>query len=838
MPNDRSLELSLRITDDNGSRTNPVKVYTRVPSSDKALDDLILFLTVINKEKNKKGLPEVEYEPDTLKVLLNIELSRISKEYYNSKSKNREYGDSEFDSGIGQKTEFKEENKGIKCPKCGNVLCPITVGIETTLKCIKCGYEEIKKPEERLDDFNPYVVVKEDKDGNPIKILEISNFNVIFSKVVSVDSDARLVDGIFNCKAYNGKNVRIRFEAKESELTRFDEFDKFISKYSCQLSYDRDYSRKLMTSINIDKVKQHESGITVTDKKTQNFGWNNTYTAFLTPDFDYELKKTEDGEFVKDHKGNYELRDFMQEYCDKYGLDRENPDPDSPAPKFSGSVKILNNKIANSIKLGFKTSADVRLTLQHIKNTLLNLDASIDRAIPIIFLSPLTTILQSFGLTYQIYLQGRTGFGKSASAVLFMNFFADVVKDQITNALRDTVNAVEELGFYHKDCLFVIDNYKETEMGENGKKETIVQLLQTASDLQGSRRMSQSGFSGFRIRGCMLVTGEEKWSDASTIRKYDTISLSKRISGSMMDECFIWKDKYSDVTAKYIQWLMRMYGVSIKSEIERRITVNKQYFSTDSVLFALNMTGYELMLDFMLHYKTITVDEYHKMYNNHLNVLRVDVAQKDQYVSEKTNGEKCVATIRAMLFGKTHIIYGDPEYNVGNGKPIGKMIDSDGNIAFNSDMYGEVYSYAKSRGTTLPSQWDTMLPELIRIINEQDYEATKVPTKMPDMETGKLKKQSERALVFPRQMLLPESNITKMPTIKDIADEISGHVQYTLQLKEPPTKSEYQALINHLLKLLPITKNNTVKDKYIQDVNVLLELYFKSKFGCEWIRPI
>ncbi len=839
MPNDNFVRLCLNIVGDDGVvKTHPIDTFYAPPVLKRAWEVMSGYLKVLNNNRKQQGKPDIIYEPEELKTVLKSKIAGIMDEYSIRKSerdKRKEKKRTESNESTGQQTEFKEESKGIKCPKCGNVLCLITVGVETTLKCTKCGYEETKKPDDRLNDFIPYSIVKEDSDGNPIKIIDITNFNVIFRRILQVDNDARIINGIFNCKNTLGNKFRLQFDAKEAELSNLRDFEKFVPRYSNRLYFDRKYTKDLMTLINADKTRQYDSGITVIEERTQNFGWSNDFTAFLTPNEDYVLKKNDNGEFAKNHIGQFELRDFMEEYCEKYDIDRINPDPDETAPSLEGSVKILNSKIANSIRLGFTATPDIKDTLVHIRNTLLELDSAIDRIISIVFLSPLTSILHELGMTYQIYLQGRTGFGKSASAVLLMNFFADVSKDGLTNALRDTVNAIEEIGYYHKDCLFVIDNYKETEMKEKGKKESVTQLLQSTSDLQGVRRMSQSGFDDYRIRGCVLVTGEEKWSDASTIRKYDTITLSRKISGTMMDECFIWKNRYSDVTAKYIQWLMRNYGVHIKNEIERRVTKQKQNFCTDSMLFPLNMVGYELMLDFMIYNKVISVEEYQKMYNEHLDILKKNEIYKDQYVLGKTTGEKCLATMRAMLYGKTHIIYKDPEYNIGNGRPIGKAVGDSCDIAFNPDMYGEVYAYAKNHGTDLPSQWDSVLPELKKIVEDNDYNIKILSVKMPDLTTGSLKKQPEKPLVIPRALLFPES-VYMMPTINDIVTEVLGYMQYTMTLTEPPTKDQYHKIKGHMLKMLPNTKES-FKEEYLKDVEMVLRVYCKGKFGDIWEKP-
>lgn len=840
MPNDNSVRLCLNIVGDDGiTKTHPIDTFFSPPVLKRAWEVMSGYLKVLNNNRKQQGKPEITYEPEELKTVLKSKIAGIMDEYSIRKSKRdkrkEEKERTKSDESAGQKTEFKEESKGIKCPKCGNILCPITVGVETTLKCTKCGYEDTKRSDDRLNDFNPYVTIKEDRDGNPIKIIDITNFNVIFRRILQVDNDARIINGIFNCKDNSGKKFRMMFDAKESELSNLREFEKFIPKYSNRLYFDRKYTKDLMTLINTDKTKQYDSGIIIVEERTQNFGWSDGFTAFLTPKEDYVLKKNDNNEFVKNHIGQFELRDFMEEYCEKYDIDRINPDPDETAPTLEGSVKILNSKIANSIRLGFTSTPDIKDTLVHMKNTLLKLDEAIDRSIPIVFLSPLTSILHELGMTYQVYLQGRTGFGKSASAVLLMNFFADVSKDGLTNALRDTVNAIEEIGYYHKDCLFVIDNYKETEMKEKGKKESVTQLLQSTSDLQGVRRMSQSGFDDYRIRGCVLVTGEEKWSDASTVRKYDTIVLTRKIAGSVMDECFVWKNKYSDVTSKYIQWLMRNHGVYLRNEIERRVMEQKKNFVTDSMLFPLNMVGYELMLDFMIYNKVITIEEYQKMYNEHMDVLKKDEIYKDQYVLGKTTGEKCLATMRAMLYGKTHIIYKDPEYNIGNGRPIGKAVGDNCDIAFNPDMYGEVYAYAKNHGTDLPSQWDSVLPELKKIVEDNDYKVQTPSVKMPDLITGVLKKQPEKPLVIPRALLFPES-VYMMPTMSDIVNEVLGYLQYTLILTDLPNKDQYHKIKGHMLKMLPNTKES-FKEEYLRDVEMVLRVYFRGKFGDTWEKP-
>jgi hypothetical protein len=79
-----------------------------------------------------------------------------------------------------------------------------------------------------------------------------------------------------------------------------------------------------------------------------------------------------------------------------------------------------------------------------------------------------------------IWLRGLTGSGKTFLASLFMNLFGDYPLDASGRIATwgSTANFLQMVGFYHRDCLFVIDDFKP----ETTRRADVVRLLQNSGD--------------------------------------------------------------------------------------------------------------------------------------------------------------------------------------------------------------------------------------------------------------------------------------------------------------------------------------------------------------------
>lgn len=689
-----------------------------------------------------------------------------------------------------------------------------------------------QQPEQHLnraEDYSPYCIEKKDRDGTVIEQPPICNFNILFNRLLKID-DVIIVDGTFNYLEIGDiKGKSKPFTIDNTAFSGQREFKEFFGPFKESLWYDKNHINDLLTDINIDENKQNKAGTIEIIKKTQHFGWDDNFTAYLTPSWDFQLEMFEG--MPDEEYGEFVLVDHSRKYSEECGTQEGAP------PDF-GSVKILNEKITNRIKLGFEIGGNTPDVLTHIKNDLFKLSPIVDRTIPIVFLAPLATILNKLGSSYQAYLQGKSGYGKSQLAILYTNFFAKVDSDeQLVSVIGSTANAAEEIGFYHKDCLFVIDNYKETVIGQK-KKEDYISLFGRIADRQGSNRMSASDFGSFRVRGLTLVNGEELWTDASTQRKYDVIEMTEtdRINTDARTKCFEQKSKYSGVTAAYIKWLMKNYGNGIVEEIERRIKKHTpDFFFTKedgsrqpNILLALNMVGYELMLDFMAYNHVVEQAEYESMYNAHLQKLKGEMAGKAQDFEDATNWNKFESTIRNGLTTHQFYLIGDAEYGNAenrNAKLIGRTSRDCQEVA----IFKEAFDLIRKANFKLPENPKT-------IYNEAPDYMIEDKTVRRSSEEGNMPKYGN--IIFPRAILLPRTEIKEPVSASDIAIFLPGFI--AARLTDRPTAKQYDELILHLEEhflVVMTAEDKSEKEKFKAMVEPLLALAFKMKYGDDWAIP-
>jgi hypothetical protein len=173
-----------------------------------------------------------------------------------------------------------------------------------------------------------------------------------------------------------------------------------------------------------------------------------------------------------------------------------------------------------------------------------------------------TAVLRRFaGVSsrFAVWLKGGTGTGKTLMGKLGMSFFGDYSPNDDSRFVSWSWSplAIEKAGYYFRDALFLVDDYKTATAQHN----QVVRLLQAYGDGVGRGRLkADANFNAPRpIRGLLLVTGEnaidhEASSVARTImvpvEAYPIKDLDRR--SRCVQECC----NYAGVTADFIRWLI------------------------------------------------------------------------------------------------------------------------------------------------------------------------------------------------------------------------------------------------------------------------------------------
>jgi hypothetical protein len=197
--------------------------------------------------------------------------------------------------------------------------------------------------------------------------------------------------------------------------------------------------------------------------------------------------------------------------------------------------------------------------LKHVCNDLLELQPH-TVTYPLLGLvggSPLMHFMED-KTRYALWVVGPSGSGKSFIAKLFQCFFGDFTAEGRVASWSSTVNSLQYLGYFFKDCIFLLDDYKPAMVRNEG---SVVQFLQTYADLYARSRLTSEIKSrkDYFVRGMLLTTGEDvPAGHASVVARSLILSVNKRKPNlgrgkNCLENCA----DYPALTARYIYYLLR-----------------------------------------------------------------------------------------------------------------------------------------------------------------------------------------------------------------------------------------------------------------------------------------
>ena len=139
---------------------------------------------------------------------------------------------------------------------------------------------------------------------------------------------------------------------------------------------------------------------------------------------------------------------------------------------------------------------------------------------------------------YALHMQGPSGCGKLFIASLASSFFGSF--DDHVMSWDSTKNAIEAEGFYFRDSLYVVDDFK---VGFVDPK-VFVEVIQHYADGHGRSRLTPGAKIGdlHPIRGLLLSTGEDFISDIESVSAR-TILLKAEPAVNTVDGLECWQDR-------------------------------------------------------------------------------------------------------------------------------------------------------------------------------------------------------------------------------------------------------------------------------------------------------
>ena len=198
--------------------------------------------------------------------------------------------------------------------------------------------------------------------------------------------------------------------------------------------------------------------------------------------------------------------------------------------------------------------ADLTLIRDVIKNDMLKV-FSYDITLPYlahVFWSPLAHFIP-MAKPVCLWVVGLTGSYKTSYTGLMASFFGDF-KTGDFETWRSTTNSIEKNGYYLKDMLYVVDDYK----GIDVNPKALTGCIQSYGDRHGRGRMNTdlSARKTWFIRGNMVSTAEDiPTGEASVISRILLLKIPGRGNSDHLTKAQAHAKLLPGVMAKFIQFL-------------------------------------------------------------------------------------------------------------------------------------------------------------------------------------------------------------------------------------------------------------------------------------------
>jgi hypothetical protein len=319
-----------------------------------------------------------------------------------------------------------------------------------------------------------------------------------------------------------------------------------------------------------------------------------------------------------------------------------------------------------------------------------------------------------------MHLQGPSGGGKTFLGNLASSFYGAFEDRPLP--WTSTANAIESEGFFFRDALFFIDDFKTAIVDPN----KVTRIIQNSANSQGRARLSSG--AGYKltpmrgVRGLILSTGEDFISDVeSVVGRTLLIYVEPGQNMEAGAACWHRRGEYRMLIPGLLQWLLsqddwlEQFGKRVTEGIEsmRGYVANLSNGTRVVSNWSLNSYGFELFVLYSQHLGVIDdqrgqdlLDEYRKIVADHITshadrlMLQDPVEVFFQVMSQKF----AVSAIRIEgLFDQK------------TGRLIGKMRDN-GNIVclFPGPTLELLYKHFRSVGQRLPFTKETLRDALDR----------------------------------------------------------------------------------------------------------------------------
>jgi Domain of unknown function (DUF927) len=319
-----------------------------------------------------------------------------------------------------------------------------------------------------------------------------------------------------------------------------------------------------------------------------------------------------------------------------------------------------------------------------------------------------------------MHLQGPSGSGKTFLGNLAAAFYGSF--DDRLLPWTSTANAIETEGFFFRDALFPIDDFKMAIVDS----EKVIRIIQNSANSQGRTRLRSGGsykLTPMRgVRGLILSTGEDFIPDVESVAgRTILIHVEPNHNLDAGASCWRRRGEYRMMIPGLLQWLLAEPGweehlrgsvLQMTEALRERVTGLSNGTRVASN-WALNAYGFEVFVRFSVQLGVLTDEqgaemlaEYGKIMMEHISAHAARLQVQDpSEVFFRVLSQK-FATGAARVIGLT---------DQTGGKLIGKLRDG-GNIVclFPDPTLEVINSHFRSLGRRLPFSKETLREALSR----------------------------------------------------------------------------------------------------------------------------
>tara|TARA_Y100000592_G_scaffold57883_1_gene90605 strand:+ start:10916 stop:13642 length:2727 start_codon:yes stop_codon:yes gene_type:complete len=536
-----------------------------------------------------------------------------------------------------------------------------------------------------------------DKSGAS-RIKQISSF------IVDLDKHTTISDGIKNYSRFKGNikkdGAKVEFDIASDDYSSNDKLSAYI------------YSLLGPNQMLIDNI---------TNIRTAIQKYAETEEEFILKQFGYNT--LEEGE-------KYPTKYLTPSVIvDKFGVrDNDEITVDLSGEDVAENLDLVNisNDELNALKTHIKDD------LLHIANYEVGHAALAHTFIPVIF-----PFIDGDKTRYSFFVRGESGKGKSFIMNAYQNFYGNF---EHLASWSSTSNALGRIGYFFKDALFMVDDFKKRMFHKMGTYDAALTLLQNFSDNTARARMTATSEmqKTYVVKGWLTATGEDTPSgEASNLARMIPMTFTtkeKKIKQGRKVQKM--KGLYPGFTAHYIHKILNTNPIMLNKALEDYIDTFYPLVAGQSndVRVARNIsllaTSYKFISEFLW-----SKAEAIKQQEAFVKMLRDKVRELVVEASDELSSEKFVEVIKELLSSGRARLQQDNGIDIEDSKaPIigyyGKNSQSMEQVphlvvglAFN-----EVQKYLRSSGESLSHTKKAIISELFE--NEMVYDAEPVIRKL------------------------------------------------------------------------------------------------------------